>query len=46
MSPATFAILALAALVLVTHIAKLAFELTDGANGYQGAERKTPSHIA
>jgi hypothetical protein len=46
MSPATFAILTLAALTIVSHLAHVVSELVDAQHGCPSKEQRPTSHIA
>jgi len=46
MSPMTFAILALAGLIVVSHLVQLVFELTDAEPAPRKSDRRLPSQIA
>jgi hypothetical protein len=46
MSPATFAILTLAVLTIVSHVAQLVSELVDAHHGCPSKDRRPTSHIA
>ena len=46
MSPMTFAILALAGLIVVSHLVQLVFELTEAEPAQRRSARRLPSHIA
>jgi hypothetical protein len=46
MSPATFAILSLTALIIISHLAQLVCDLVDAHHGYRPGNQRRSSHIA